>query len=176
MTLGSCYTLFTSPLITKVMLFISYWGNGMVVPLAMVIATVSAFLYFKKPNFAAYLLYAVLFGELIKQLLKNTIKRPRPGLSGCLDIAKQQGFSFPSGHTIFYTIFFGFLAWYLWKEVGGKKGKIASIFPIIMVLSVGYSRIYLGAHWLTDVIAGYLIGGLILFGIIKLIKKDEKNN
>jgi membrane-associated phospholipid phosphatase len=81
----------------------------------------------------------------------------------------------PSGHAIYYTIFFGLLAWYGIKGYWDKwYGKLFSILSIGLIALVGPSRIYLGAHWTSDVIAGYIIGGTILYVTTIIIKKYEK--
>lgn len=73
------------------------------------------------------------------------------------------GYSFPSGHTTFTVVFCGFLAILLSREITRKTYRgLGYIFAVILALSVGFSRVYLGAHWLTDVIGGILLGLVIV--------------
>jgi membrane-associated phospholipid phosphatase len=110
-----------------------------------------------------YLLLITASQGLLNVLIKRTIGRPRP-LETLIEVfAPVTGFSFPSGHVMFYTVFFGFLLFlaltrlrYVWLRwlIGTPLAA--------QVLLVGPSRIILGAHWLTDVLAAYLLGLVIL--------------
>jgi len=114
-----------------------------------------------------YLLLLTAVQAVANQLIKRAVGRPRP-LSTLVDVFMPvAGNSFPSGHVMFYTVFFGFLLFLdltrlprsLWRAV-------AVILTGSLIVSVGPSRMYLGAHWLSDVIAAYLFGIIILaFGI-----------
>jgi membrane-associated phospholipid phosphatase len=75
-------------------------------------------------------------------------------------------YSFPSGHAVFYTAFFGAVAFLLWTRFTGRVRWAGIILCITLIALVGPSRVYLGAHWPTDVLAGYLVGGLCLFAVI----------
>ena len=88
--------------------------------------------------------------------LKWTFERARPMNA----LVSELGFSFPSGHATMAVVFFGLLV-HLFVS---KKYKIHGIVVAsLLVLFIGLSRIYLRVHWLTDVIGGFVIGGIILF-------------
>lgn len=110
------------------------------------------------------LLGVVVLGQLLKVGVKNFIARPRPSpdLVRVL-INAQEVYSFPSGHTTHYVCFFGCL-WFLtfmWVQSRMLRWPLLSFFGA-MVLLVGLARVYLGAHWVTDVIGGYLLGAAVL--------------
>jgi undecaprenyl-diphosphatase len=108
------------------------------------------------------------FVLLANTAVKLTVQRPRPN-SSLVDVVRQlQGYSFPSGHVMFYTGFFGFLLFltYILLKRSWKRTVLFVGFGLILIL-VGPSRIYLGAHWPSDVLGAYLLGSLALWAIIR---------
>ena len=113
----------------------------------------------------AHMMFGMGIGIVL--LIKLAIGRPRP-LSSLVDVvAPVSGNSFPSGHVMFYTVFFGFLFFLAWARLPASLGRAAALTICGgLVLLIGPSRMYLGAHWLSDVIAAHLLGLIILtFGI-----------
>lgn len=160
---GKCIELFRNNYLTDVLRLVSVAGDGVWVPVSLVIIAAFLIFWFKKDKvFALILLLAPLSGNLVKYVLKNMYTVSRPGVFGCQVLTSfTDRYSFPSGHTIFYTIFFGLLAYYSAKHWHEIWAKILLPFSLVLILLVGYSRIYLGAHWYLDVIAGYVIGWAI---------------
>jgi undecaprenyl-diphosphatase len=114
-------------------------------------------------------LLASLLSGLTNQLMKNFIQRPRPSVDLVDVFAVLESYSFPSGHVMFYTILFGFV-WYLAYTLlkpSWTRSLLLGI-PGVFIALVGISRIYLGQHWASDVLGAYLLGGLMLAGIILL--------
>ncbi len=112
---------------------------------------------------------AALVSGASNELIKGAIQRPRPAINLVDVFEVLTSYSFPSGHVMFYTIMFGFL-WYVAYTIL-KRSLLRSFLLVIsggLILFVGVSRIYLGQHWASDVLGAYLLGGLILTGIILL--------
>ncbi|MDR6552082.1 phosphatase PAP2 family protein [Paenibacillus qinlingensis] len=96
--------------------------------------------------------------------LKGLIERDRPSSDGWL--VEVDGFSFPSGHAMVSLLFYGLLAYLLWVNVR-QTWKSAWWIPTVagfVILCIGVSRIYLGVHYPSDVLAGYMAGGIALLG------------
>ncbi|MFW6125077.1 MAG: phosphatase PAP2 family protein [Pirellulales bacterium] len=102
--------------------------------------------------------------------LKGAIGRPRPAPNDDWVQVPQSEFAFPSGHTVHYTVLFGFLALWAWKcmQPGWKRHAVVAVCLSMLVL-VGPSRLYLAAHWPTDVVGGYLLGYVWLGAWVALI-------
>lgn len=101
--------------------------------------------------------------SLANNLLKILSGRPRPDSELISVITQAQHKSFPSGHTVFFVVFFGFLL-YLAYVLRLRPGLRHTLFVVLgaMIALIGVSRMYLGAHWLSDVVGGYLLGSIWL--------------
>jgi undecaprenyl-diphosphatase len=95
--------------------------------------------------------------------VKHLVARGRPPAAVVLGPV-DTGYSFPSGHTLFSTVFFGLVALLLADRLAGRRGgrSLAAVGWVVASLAVGASRIYLGYHWFTDVAAGWVLGVLVL--------------
>lgn len=92
-------------------------------------------------------------------LIKFILQRPRPSVI----IIAETGFSFPSGHTMMSMAFYGLLIYFIIKFCKNKPLKIlSSIFIYLVIVMIAYSRIYLGVHYFTDIIGGFMLGGVVL--------------
>ena len=105
---------------------------------------------------------------LINYALKSVIQRPRPSFYPLL---LESDYSFPSGHSMDSFVFYATLAYLVFHFTGNKEfAVVCSAFSIVLIIAIGISRIYLGVHYPTDVLAGYL-GGLGWFTSVILIQK-----
>ena len=106
--------------------------------------------------------------------LKFFFQRPRPLIPLLQEIS---GLSFPSGHAFMGTIFYGLLISIVYRDVSNiwRKWILIAIL-VITILLVGFSRVYLRVHYLSDVLAGFCFGILLLIIFLWLIKRIEKYN
>ena len=106
---------------------------------------------------------------ILNQMLKIVLKRPRPTE---FRIINETGYSFPSGHSMISMAFYGLLIYLIYKKIKNKYLKATLIIILLLlILAIGISRIYLGVHYVSDVIGGFLISMSYLIVYIKLIKK-----
>jgi len=106
---------------------------------------------------------------LLNQALKYAFHRERPNIHR---LVEETGYSFPSGHSMAAFALYGALAYLLWKNVRGAAGRVALISVCFaMILAIGLSRIYLGVHYPSDVVAGYLASGVWLGLMIEFFRK-----
>ena len=100
--------------------------------------------------------------------LKDVFTRPRP--VAVLPLVVEKGYSFPSGHSMAAAAFYGFLIYLLWHSGRSKRLKQAGTALLIaLILLAGFSRVYLGVHYLSDVLAGFLVSGAYLLVFISFV-------
>jgi undecaprenyl-diphosphatase len=143
-----------SPALTGVMQDISRLGSrGVVLALVAIIAL--GLLLRKRWQDAVLLLLAYGGGELTVSFLKSYFQRPRPAAP----LVLVHGYSFPSGHAFNIMLVCGFAIYLLWPVCRGARARgLVLAVSLSLIVLVGFSRIYLRAHWLDDVLAGYAIG------------------
>jgi membrane-associated phospholipid phosphatase len=129
-----------------------------------VVSAVILFLVFKYRREALFVLLTATAG-LISTLAKVLVNRPRPTEPLVHIVQKVSQQSFPSGHVLFYIMFFGFLTVLMYdiKTIPHFVRVTVSAISMLLIFTVPFSRIYLGAHWFTDVLGGFLLGMLCLY-------------
>lgn len=129
-------------------------------------------LFIKKLKHLRYLIILnVINDTTINSILKLIFKRERPI---DLMIVEETGYSFPSGHTMIAAIFYGFIIYLVSKSKYKKTTKIIiNTILTVLILLIGISRIYLGVHYATDVIASYLISISYLIIFIHFVEKYQ---
>jgi undecaprenyl-diphosphatase len=111
----------------------------------------------------------VTVGNLMHPLIKVLVQRPRPGADEIAILQAAEGFSFPSGHAFGAVAFYGFLVYLaLAYRVRHRSVIVAALVGVIML--IGFASVYLGRHWMTDVLGGWLLGGLWLAVYIPLVR------
>ncbi len=108
-----------------------------------------------------------LLAKLLEVGFKTFFARPRPTMVPHL--VEAGGYSFPSGHAMTAVVTWGLLAAVLTCHLGGRKRALPPVVAAFIIAAVGFSRIYLGVHYLTDVIAGALLAGACLVPAVAAI-------
>jgi len=132
------------------------------------IAVAAVLLYARQRLAASFLVFSLLARVSVGPPLKDLSERPRP-TPDLVQVSEQaNGFSFPSGHVLGSVLLWGFLCYLAAKTIPhrGVRLGVQAVCLSILVLT-GLQRIYAGAHWPSDVLGGYLWGGLLLFVIVK---------
>ena len=160
--------------LSQQMLFITYLAKGEIITVGLLISSILLFLY-RRWRILVTLLISVAGGEFFVWIIKNIINRPRPPLINAL--VSESTYSLPSGHTFVAIAFYGLLVYFVIQSNKNKYIKILSLLlGIGLIILVGTSRIYLGAHWPSDVFAGITIGLAWLSIIITSLKIKKKFN
>jgi len=155
---------FEADFLTAIMIFFSFIGDTVPV---IVITLLSAFFLYRvlRHRREVLLLLSTMIGStLLNVLLKYIFQRTRPDIN---QIVFEEGFSFPSGHSMAAFSLYGILTFLLWRHIKTRSGRgTLLIFNSLMILLIGLSRIYLGVHYPSDVIAAYAASGFWLFTVI----------
>ena len=153
-----------SPFLTSIMIAITNIGTY-----GVTIASfgILIFLIVKRHRKEAILFFIIVaMGALVNVLLKLLLHRVRPDIS---PLVVETDYSFPSGHSMASFIFFSTLAYFSYHFTKSRKiSIIVSIVSVIFILLIGISRVYLGVHYPSDVLGGYLAGLLWFLTIIVL--------
>ena len=140
-------------------------------PKFMIVLNVLLFIFIivKKKYKLFIIVLSSISSVIINNLVKIIVRRERPDY---LRMVMEKSYSFPSGHAMISVLFFGSII-YLVNKYNLKYKKLITFSLSTFVLLVGISRIYLGVHYLTDVVGGYLLGFIVLFLIIHLFERKK---
>lgn len=168
---------YRSPWLTSIFEFITHLGDRVAYLVGALV--VAAFFYFKygRWKFTLQTILVLLLSSLSNVVLKKVINRERPSFEHLVAVST---LSYPSGHSMSAMAFYGFLIYLSFRFSGSWWIKSASFIGFgLLILLIGISRIYLGVHYPSDVIAGFM-GGLIwvafcavVFNIIELYRQKE---
>ncbi len=131
-------------------------GGAYVIVTVLVVAA-GALLLLRRWREAVVLVLAVSVTHVAVQLTKALVYRPRHGLGPLTEFAD---FSYPSGHAAASVALYGLLVWFASRWIGGRVRIALAVVGTALVLAIGASRIYLGAHYPSDVVGGWLAGAL----------------
>ncbi|QHY94022.1 PAP2 superfamily protein [Streptomyces sp. S4.7] len=133
-------------------------------PWTMRLLTAVAFfvLWFRRERLlACWVALTSLVGALVSQGLKAAVGRERPSWPDPVDSAHFA--AFPSGHAMTAAVTVGTLLWLLRRHgVSGPLWRVALVVGVVSVLGVGFTRVWLGVHWSSDVVAGWLFGACLV--------------
>jgi membrane-associated phospholipid phosphatase len=128
----------------------------------------------------AVLVALTLSGDALAAGVKLLVVRPRPSPDLIHIYQQVTGYSFPSGHVVHYVVFYGVIAYLAWGALqtrpGPRRGTRLLLTAMLvacvsLILLVGASRVYLGAHWPTDVLGGYLLGSAWLLILLAAYRR-----
>ncbi|MEK6893556.1 MAG: phosphatase PAP2 family protein [Nanoarchaeota archaeon] len=158
--LSSFFFLHQSDIGIKIMKSFSFLASLYFLPIFS--AIIAAFFYFNRMGkMALFYLFNVVFGAVIGEGIKSFFGRARP-----LNPFENNP-SFPSTHSLMAVVVYCSFAWIFWN----KNRRISYIF-LVLPLIIGFSRIYLNVHWLSDVLGGFVFGILLVISFVWLFDVD----
>ena len=158
-------TFLISDFATPIAKFITNFGGA----IFLIATTGILFILIRNKKIGVAITANLVLVTILNQLLKNILQRPRPTE---YRIIQETGYSFPSGHSMVSMAFYGYLVYLIYKYVENKNIKWILITLLsILICSIGVSRIYLGVHYTSDVLGGFLISISYLVIYISAINK-----
>ena len=158
-------TFLISDFATPIAKFITNFGGA----IFLITLTIVLLVLIKNKKIGISIFSNLVIVTILNQLLKAILQRPRPTE---YRIVEETGYSFPSGHSMVSMAFYGYLIYLIYKYVKNKYIKWISIVLLsILVCSIGISRIYLGVHYTSDVLGGFLISMSYLVIYISAVNK-----
>lgn len=159
------------PAVARLMNGVSWFGfrpQSLLLPAIVVGGAVARRLWLE-----AFVLTAAWGASLMSFITKLVVRRERPAGPGILVTAANiRDTSFPSGHTLHYTAFWGMFLYLVWVRSTSRLLRNVTVAVVGgLAALVGPSRIWLGHHWLTDVVASYLLGTCYLLGLIAVYQR-----
>ena len=152
---------FSSEMTTKFMKIFTFLGSAPFI-IGLCILVFVILLYQKQKEYAYKCAGILVISTLINNIVKVIVRRPRPEYITVVE----NTFSYPSGHTMASVTLYGFLIYFILKSKISRTYKIVfSIILSIIPVLVGISRIYLGAHYFSDVFGGALLSAMLLSSI-----------
>lgn len=167
-----------TPLLTKYFVFITNLGDVWGYVAVFIICAVLLYYFLKSWKYVGQILLVMILSMGSNLLLKTSINRARPTIEHLVTV---KTLSFPSGHATMAMAFYGFLIYLIFTFSMSKLLKLfLSSIMIILILSIGLSRIYLGVHYPSDIVGGFIAGFIwvmfcvMIFNLIKIFRRDRE--
>lgn len=158
-------TFLISDFATPIAKFITNFGGA----IFLIVLTIVLFILIKNKKIGASIFSNLVVITILNQLLKRILQRPRPTE---FRIIEETGYSFPSGHSMVSMAFYGYLIYLIYRYVKNKYLKWGLIVLLsLLICTIGISRIYLGVHYTSDVLGGFLISISYLVIYISAVNK-----
>jgi membrane-associated phospholipid phosphatase len=161
------------PWLDRLMLAITYGGDWLT--LLLVTLAGAAFLHVRqqRKRAAVFLLLAFSLSRILDPLLKLVFQRGRPQLWEV--VSRPTSYSFPSGHAFSSMVVYG-LAAYLFAQLHPQWRRGYWLGAAVWIFLIGFSRVYLGVHWPSDVVAGFAAGSIMVYGFVYWHKQSAVPN
>ena len=141
--------------LTVIMILISYTSSAA----TFITICLVSFLLIKDKKIPTLMTLNLILVLLVNLIAKNIIQRPRPEFI----IITENGFSFPSGHSMVSTGFYGYIMYLIYKNVKPMwKRNILCLLLLLLIIAICFSRMYLGAHYFSDVFGGFMLSTFYL--------------
>ena len=162
------FSIYQCPFVTSIFKFISHLCG----PITIVTLLFLLLVFGKNKEYDLYAAIITAGAFILNYIVKIICQRPRPI---DINLIHESGFSLPSSHAMVSVTFYGFLMYYIYKLEMAKRQKILlEVMLGCIIATIGISRVYLGVHYASDVLAGMLLSIAYYIMFIKLIYNKRK--
>ncbi len=171
--IANLFLVYRHPAVEQILLFFTHLAHWQTI--CSLGAIVLLLLLLQKRKREAWFFFGgVAMSGLILLLFKSFFQRSRPDEIYALLV--EHSHSFPSGHATLSVVFYGLIAYGLIRQTNKRARKeLIGLGAILLIFTIGLSRVYLGVHWTSDVIGGWYLGSALLVFIITLFKERERS-
>ncbi len=169
---------FRSSALTNYFVFVTHVGDIYGYATVLAISIFLSLVIFKRKKYVVQISVVLFLSALSNLVLKRFINRARPDIEHMVSV---ETLSYPSGHAMSAMAFYGFLIYLFYKFKMNRFIKSTAIFMLtLLILSIGISRIYLGVHFPSDILGGFIAGAIwvvfciVLFNLIEVFRRDPK--
>lgn len=169
---------FRSPKLTQILMFITNVGDFYGYVIVLVLFTFMSMFVFKRWKYTVQIVLVLLLSSISNLILKRFVDRARPGIEHMVSV---ETLSYPSGHAMSAMAFYGFLIYLFYRFKMNIVLKITIMLLLgLLIFSIGFSRIYLGVHFPSDIAGGYIAGFIwvvfciVLFNLIDVFRRDPR--
>lgn len=169
---------YRNPSLTKYFIFVTHVGD--IYGYATVLGTfiLMSLLIYKRWKYVLQMVFVLALSSISNLILKRFVDRARPGIEHMVSV---ETLSYPSGHAMSAMAFYGFLIYLIYRYKMNLFLKLAIIvLLVVLILSIGLSRIYLGVHFPSDIAGGYIAGFIwvifcvLLFELLDVFRRDPR--
>jgi len=167
-----------NPGLTHYFKFVTEVGDVKGYLIVLVIVIVISALIYKRWKYVGQVTLVLFLATVSNMILKRAIDRARPGIEHLVSV---ETLSYPSGHAMSAMAFYGFLIYLFYKfRINGFLKTLAILFLAVLIASIGISRIYLGVHYPSDIVGGFIAGliwvsfCILLFNLIEVFRRDPR--
>ncbi|WP_102272941.1 phosphatase PAP2 family protein [Cytobacillus massiliigabonensis] len=163
-----------NPSLTVAMKIFTFIGDTKSVIVLAILVIIFLYVVLKHRIELILFITAIIGSALLNQLLKYTFQRARPELHRLIEI---ESYSFPSGHAMNAFTVYTVISFLLWRHIPSRAGRtVLIIISALMIFTIGISRIYLGVHYPSDIVAGYFASGCWLGMAIWIFQKYQDSH
>ncbi len=160
--------IYHNSVLTKIFKTITFFGST----IGIIIICLSLLIWIRDYKKLIWLYSCLIVSTLVNNIVKVIVARPRPLLE---HLVQENTYSFPSGHAMATCTLYGGIIYLIWQSKISKKAKIIdTILLLSLVLIIGFSRLYLNVHHLSDVLGGFLFSIIILDIAILIDTRKQK--
>lgn len=154
--------------VTPFIKFVTWFGSTV----GIVLMCIISLFIFRDKKINVSLIICLIIGTILNNVLKVIFMRARPVIN---PLVIEKSYSFPSGHSMVSMIFYGYLIYLIYNHLENKRVKWILISIVsVLIFGIGFTRIYLGVHYASDVIGGFVLGIAYLILYIDISKKIMK--